>query len=79
VVDGSVYALLALLIDLPSRAAAGRCEQRQQLIAAESNVAGAAWQRIALLPATWQQVAIRDALRGYADAHRLVRGRLSAR
>jgi hypothetical protein len=67
VVDGSVYALLALLIGFTFSGAAGRFEQRQQLIAAESNVAGTAWQRIALLP-PGQQVAIRDALRGYVDA-----------
>jgi hypothetical protein len=67
VVDGSVYALLALLIGFTFSGAAGRFEQRQQLIAAESNVAGTAWQRIALLPPA-QQAAIRDGLRGYMDA-----------
>jgi len=67
VVDGSVYALLALLIGFTFSGAAGRFEERQQLIAAEANVAGTAWQRIAVLPPE-QQVAIRDALRRYVDA-----------
>jgi hypothetical protein len=67
VVDGSVYALLALLIGFTFSGAAGRFEERQQLIAAEANVAGTAWQRIAVLPPE-QQVVIRDALRRYVDA-----------
>jgi hypothetical protein len=67
IVDGSTYALLALLISFTFSGAAGRFDQRRQLIADTVNMAGTAWQRIEMLPAA-QQLPIRDSFRRYVDA-----------
>jgi hypothetical protein len=67
VVDGSVYALLALLVGFAFSGAAGRFDERRHLIANEANAAGTAWQRADLLPAD-QGLPVRDAFRRYLDA-----------
>jgi hypothetical protein len=67
VVDGAVYALLALLVGFSFSGAGARFDARRGLIAREANALSTAWQRIDFLPAE-QQGSIRDALRGYLDA-----------
>jgi hypothetical protein len=67
VVDGSVYALLALLVGFSFSGAAGRFDQRRHLVADEVNAAGTAWQRADLLPPD-QRMAIREGFRRYVDA-----------
>jgi hypothetical protein len=67
VVDGSVYALLALLIGFAFSGAAARFDHRRELIADEANAAGTAWQRADMLP-TEQQVVIHEGFRRYLDA-----------
>ena len=67
IVDGSVYALLALLVGFAFSGAATRFDHRRELIANEADAAGTAWQRADLLPAE-QQVIIHDGFRRYLDA-----------
>ena len=50
VVDGSVYALVALLIGFTFNGAASRFDARRELVGETANVAGTAWQRIDMLP-----------------------------
>ena len=67
VVDGTVYALLALLLGFSFNGAAARYDERRQLIASEATAAMTAWQRLATLPdATRPQV--QQQLRAYVDA-----------
>ncbi|HKW49564.1 MAG TPA: hypothetical protein VJN70_19060 [Gemmatimonadaceae bacterium] len=67
VVDGAVYSLFALLIGFTFSGAAGRFDQRRQVIADETNAAGTAWQRIDVLSAELQ-VEVRGEFRRYMDA-----------
>jgi hypothetical protein len=67
VVDGTVYALLALLIGFTFNGAATRFDDRRALVGQTTNAAGTVWQRIDLLPPELQPP-IRTALRGYVDA-----------
>ena len=66
VVDGSVYALLGLLIGFMFSGAAGRYDERRHLVADEVNAAGTAWLRIDLLPDE-QQAPLRESFRNYLD------------
>jgi hypothetical protein len=68
VVDGAVYAMLALLLGFSFSGAATRFDQRRSLVAQEVNAIGTAWQRIDLLPADPQTTAIRSGLKRYLDA-----------
>ena len=67
VVDGTVYALLALLIGFTFNGAAARFDSRRELLGQATNSAGTVWQRIDLLPPELQPP-IRLALRNYLDA-----------
>ena len=67
VVDGSVYALVALLIGFTFNGAAGRFDARRELVGETANVAGTTWQRIDMLPPELQPP-IRDGMRRYLDA-----------
>jgi hypothetical protein len=67
VVDGAVYALLALLIGFSFSGAAERFDKRRAIISHEVNAIGTAWLRVDLLPAD-KQPAIRDAFRAFMDA-----------
>jgi hypothetical protein len=67
VVDGSVYALVALLIGFSFNGAAGRFDQRRMLVGETTNSAGTAWQRIDMLPPALQP-SVRDGMRRYLDA-----------
>jgi hypothetical protein len=67
VVDGSVYALVALLIGFTFNGAAARFDTRRQLVGETANVAGTTWQRIDMLPAEMQPP-VRDGMRKYLDA-----------
>ena len=67
VVDGTVYALLALLIGFTFNGAAARFDSRRVLVGETSAAAGMAWERIDLLPQELQPP-IRAAFRGYLDA-----------
>jgi hypothetical protein len=67
VVDGTVYALLALLIGFAFNGAAARFDSRRGLLGETTNAAGTAWQRIEVLPAE-QQPPVREAMRVYIDA-----------
>src|SRR3954468_21763426 len=67
VVDGTVYALLALLIGFAFNGAAARFDSRRGLLGETTNAAGTAWQRIEVLPAD-QQPPVRAAMRTYIDA-----------
>ena len=67
VVDGSVYALVALLIGFSFNGAAGRFDQRRMLVGETTNSAGTAWQRIDMLPPALQPP-VRDGMRRYIDA-----------
>ncbi len=68
VVDGAVYAMLALLLGFSFNGAAARFDARRSLIAQEVNAIGTAWQRIDLLPADAQSKAIRSGMQRYLDA-----------
>jgi len=73
-VDGSVFALMGLLIAFSFSAAASRYEARRQLIVQEANAIGSSWLRIDLLPAPRQEQ-LRETLRSYVDNHlSMVRG-----
>jgi hypothetical protein len=67
VVEGAVFALLGLLIAFTFSGAAGRFEDRRNLIVAEANAVGTAYLRIDLLPAA-AQGEMRDRFRRYLDA-----------
>jgi hypothetical protein len=67
VVDGSVYALVALLIGFTFNGAAARFDARRELVGATANVAGTTWQRIDMLPPELQPP-VRDGMRRYLDA-----------
>jgi hypothetical protein len=67
-VDGAVYAMLALLLGFSFNGAAARFDARRALIAQEVNAIGTAWQRIDVLPADPQAAAIRSGMQRYLDA-----------
>lgn len=67
VVEGAVFALLGLLIAFTFSGAAGRFEDRRNLIVDEANAVGTAYLRIDLLPAA-AQGEMRDRFRRYLDA-----------
>ena len=67
VVDGSVYALVALLIGFTFNGAAARFDNRRELVGETANVAGTTWQRIDMLPADLQPP-VREGMRRYLDA-----------
>ena len=65
-VEGAVFALLGLLIAFTFSGAAGRLEDRRNLIVDEANAVGTAYLRIDLLPAA-AQGEMRDRFRRYLD------------
>jgi hypothetical protein len=67
VVDGSVSALVALLIGFTFNGAASRFDGRRELVGETANVAGTTWQRIDMLP-TELQAPVRAGMRRYLDA-----------
>lgn len=67
VVDGTVYALLALLLGFSFNGAAARFDDRRGLLGQASNAASTAWLRIDVLPKE-QQPAVRAGMRAYMDA-----------
>jgi len=67
VVDGSVYALVALLIGFTFNGAASRFDSRRELVGETANVAGTTWQRIDMLPPELQPP-VRAGMRRYLDA-----------
>jgi hypothetical protein len=67
-VEGSVFALMGLLIAFTFSGAASRYESRRQLIVQETNSIASAWLRIDLLPAARQE-ALRQSFKSYLDLH----------
>jgi hypothetical protein len=67
VVDGAVYAVLALLLGFVFSGATTRFDHRRELVAKQVAAANSAWIRIDTLPGD-AQVAIRDGVRRYVDA-----------
>jgi hypothetical protein len=67
VVEGAVFTLLGLLIAFTFSGAAGRFEDRRDLIVDEANAVGTAYLRIDLLPAA-AQGEMRERFRSYLDA-----------
>jgi hypothetical protein len=67
IVDGAVYAMLALLIGFSFSGAATRFDGRRALVAREVNAIGNAWRFIDLLPAE-AQGPLHDGFRRYLDA-----------
>ena len=65
--DGTVFALLGLLIAFTFSSAAARFQVRRELITNETNAIGTAWLRLALLP-TEAQPAARENMRKYVEA-----------
>jgi hypothetical protein len=66
-VEGSVFALVGLLIAFTFSGAATRFDARRDLLVQETNAIGTAWLRIDLLP-TNDQPAMRELFREYLDA-----------
>jgi len=67
IVDGAVYAMLALLIGFTFSGAATRFDNRRAIVARQVNAIGNAWRFIDLLPNEAQPV-LRDEFRAYLDA-----------
>lgn len=65
--EGSMLALLGLLLAFTFSGAAGRIETRKELIVAEANAIGTAYLRLDMLPAD-AQPALRDLFRDYVDS-----------
>lgn len=74
-VDGSVFALLGLLLAFTFSGAAARFDERRKLIVEEVNAIGTAWLRTDLLPAE-AQAPLRESFRHYVDARLEVYRRL---
>jgi hypothetical protein len=70
-INGSVFALLGLILAFSFSGAAGRFEHRRDLIVAEANAVGTAYLRIDLLPADTQP-ALRDAFKRYVASRTTV-------
>ncbi len=66
-VEGSLFALLGLIVAFTFSGAAARFDQRRALIVEEANDIGTAYLRLDLLPAD-AQPALRQKFRQYADA-----------
>jgi len=66
-VEGAIFGLLGLLIAFTFSGAAGRYDQRRELVVQEANTLGDAWARLDALPAATQPP-IRDAMRRYVAA-----------
>src|SRR5215469_8539004 len=66
-VEGSVFALLGLLIAFTFSGAISRFDSRRELVAQETNAIGTAWLRIDLLPEE-KQANIRDLFRRYLES-----------
>ena len=66
-VEGSVFALLGLLIAFTFSGAISRFDSRRELVAEEANRIGTAWLRIDLLPER-EQPNLRDLFRRYLDS-----------
>jgi hypothetical protein len=66
-VEGSVFALLGLLVAFTFNSAADRFDARRRLILEEANAVGTAWLRLDLLPAE-DQTALRNLFRDYLDS-----------
>jgi hypothetical protein len=67
-VEGSMFALLGLLIAFTFSGAASRFDARRQLIISEANAIGTAYLRLDLLPAD-AQTKLRGSFRKYLDVH----------
>ena len=67
VVDSAVYSLLGLLVGFAFSGAAGRFDNRREMVAEQVNAISTAWQRIDLISPA-KQPAIRDSFRRYLDA-----------
>jgi hypothetical protein len=67
-VEGSMFALLGLLIAFTFSGAAARFDARRQLIISEANALGTAYLRLDLLPAD-AQPKLRESFRKYLDLH----------
>ena len=65
--EGSVFALMGLLVAFTFSASASRFEMRRQLAVEETNDIGTSWKRLDLLPAAHQSV-LRERFRQYVDA-----------
>jgi len=65
--DGTLFALLGLLIAFTFSGAATRFEGRRRMVVEESNAIGTAWLRLDLLPGG-EQAAAREDFRHYVDA-----------
>jgi hypothetical protein len=65
--DAAVYALFGLLLAFIFSGAAGRFDERRELIAAETNAIGTAYLRVDLLPETTQAI-LRPLFREYVDS-----------
>lgn len=65
--EGSVFALMGLLVAFTFSAAASRFEMRRQLAVEETNDIGTSWKRLDLLPPAHQSV-LRGRFRQYIDA-----------
>jgi hypothetical protein len=66
-IEGSVFALLGLLVAFTFSGAATRFDERRDLIVQEANAIGTAYLRIDLVPADLQ-VKLREAFRRYLDS-----------
>lgn len=66
-VEGTVFALMGLLIAFTFSGAAARFDHRRELIVQEANAIGTAWLRLDVLPAETQP-ALRELLRHYVDS-----------
>ena len=65
--EGAIFGLLGLLFAFAFSGAAGRFDERRELIVREANAIGTAWLRVDLLP-DQAQPALREAFRAYLDA-----------
>src|SRR5262245_47030769 len=67
VVEGSIFALMGLLIAFTFSGAASRFDIRRQLVVEEANAIGTAYLRLDLLPASAREV-LRASFRDYVEA-----------
>jgi hypothetical protein len=67
IIEGAVFSLLGLLVAFTFSGAAGRFDDRRQLIVEEANSIGTAYLRIDLLPAVVQPT-LRNLFRDYLDS-----------
>lgn len=65
--EGSIFGLLGLLIAFTFAGAAGRYDDRRELVVQEANAIGDAWARFDTLPAATQP-ALRDGMRRYLES-----------